>query len=133
MPASPWNATPIGHGAADASSSQLAPPIDNRENADDSLSLSSVGTSGPDLWWENVDDSDFDDGSSNASAPVDNDTSWLQQGAAAVLTNLGSPCAGAALPGEDEAFEEEFGDWYSDADLAGIRKQSVFLRPSSSK
>ena len=146
MPAPSWNATPIVHGAADASSSQLAPPIENRENADDSLFELSIEDTGPDFW-ENVDDSDVDDGFSNApgsevgsreAASVGIRTNvgavdWLQQGADALLANLGSPCVGAAVPGEDETFEEQFGDFCSDSDLAGIRKQSVCLRPSSSK
>ena len=135
MPSQSWNATPIVHGAADASSSQLAPPI-----ADDEWSQLSAGATGPNLW-ENIDGSDVDDGFSIASGSevVSRDgaifgaAGWLQQGAAALLTNLGSPCVGAAVPGEDEAFEDQFDDRYSDADLSGIRKQSVFLRPSSSK
>ena len=110
-----------GLGATDASSSQLAPPIDHREPADD----------GPNLW-ENV-DSDIDDAFSIASGSEVVSRDAANFGWAALLTNLGSPCVGAAVSGEDEAFEDQFDDRYGDADLAGIRKQSVFLRPSSSK
>ena len=127
MPSQSWNATPIVHGAADASSSQLAPPI-----ADDEWSQLSAGATGPNLW-ENIDGSDVDDGFSIASGSEVVSRDAANFGWAALLTNLGSPCVGAAVPGEDEAFEDQFDDRYSDADLSGIRKQSVFLRPSSSK